>query len=136
VSRFNAFQRAMARVLAAMMVVVGLMSATAQAAMVTTGDMVVTKSLEQTRNQVMSILDQKEAQDTLVKLGVSRADVEERINSMTADELQAFSKQVEDMQAGGSVLGIILTIILILLILDLLGATNVFPAIKPINSGK
>jgi len=126
----------MARVLAAMMVVVGLMSATAQAAMVTTGDMVVTKSLEQTRNQVMSILDQKEAQDTLVKLGVSRADVEERINSMTADELQAFSKQVEDMQAGGSVLGIILTIILILLILDLLGATNVFPAIKPINSGK
>jgi len=126
----------MARVLAAMMVVVGLMSATAQAAMVTTGDMVATKSLEQTRTQVMSILDQKEAQDTLVKLGVSRADVEERINSMTADELQAFSKQVEDMQAGGSVLGIILTIILILLILDLLGATNVFPAIKPINSGK
>ena len=35
--------------------------------------------------------------------------------------------------AGGSVVGVILAVILILVLLDLLGATDVFPVIDPIG---
>ena len=56
---------------------------------------------------------------------------------MTADELQAFNQQVADMQAGGdSLLGVVVWVFVVLIVLDLLGTTNIFPAIKPINTGQ
>ncbi|MBA56723.1 MAG: hypothetical protein CMK89_19895 [Pseudomonadales bacterium] len=120
--------------MAVMMVVIGLMSASAQAAMVTTGDVISTASQQETRAQVLAILDQDEARDALLSLGVAPADVEQRVQDMTTAELQAFSKQVEEMQAGGSAVGVIILIFVILIVLDLLGTTNIFPVIKPINT--
>lgn len=133
-NRFSVLHRAFARIMAVMMVVIGLMSASAQAAMVTTGDVISTASQQETRAQVLAILDQDEARDALLSLGVAPADVEQRVQDMTTAELQAFSKQVEEMQAGGSAVGVIILIFVILIVLDLLGTTNIFPVIKPINT--
>lgn len=133
-NRFSVLHRTFARIMAVMMVVIGLMSASAQAAMVTTGDVISTASQQETRAQVLAILDQDEARDALLSLGVAPADVEQRVQDMTTAELQAFSKQVEEMQAGGSAVGVIILIFVILIVLDLLGTTNIFPVIKPINT--
>ena len=43
------------------------------------------------------------------------------------------AKKAEELPAGQGVVGVILAIILILVLLDLLGATDVFPVIDPIN---
>ena len=133
-NRSNVLHRIVTRLMVPMMVVVGLMSATAQAAMVTTGDMVADSARQQTQAQVLAILDQQDARELLLELGVSPTDIERRVHSMTADELQAFSQQVEEMQAGGSAVGVIVLVFVILILLDLLGTTNIFPAIKPINT--
>lgn len=133
-NRSSTLHRTLARMMAAMMVVISLMSATAQAAMVSTGDIISSASEQETRAQVLAILDQDEARDTLLSLGVAPADVEQRVQDMTSAELQAFSKQVEEMQAGGSAVGVIILIFVILIVLDLLGTTNIFPVIKPINT--
>ncbi|MEE2733025.1 MAG: PA2779 family protein [Pseudomonadota bacterium] len=130
----NLKRRILARLMAALMVVVSLMSASAQAAMVTTGELATHTTQQQTQAQVLALLSQAEARDTLLNLGVDPADVEQRVQAMTPAELQAFSAQVEDMQAGGSAVGVIVLVFVILIVLDLLGTTNIFPAIKPINT--
>lgn len=135
-SRFNAFQRMTARLLAAIMMVTGLLSATAQAAMVSTQELVASEAQQMTRTQVLSILDKEEARNTLLNLGVNPAEVEARIDNMSAAELQAFSEQVSTMQAGGSVVGAVVLVFVILIVLDLLGTTNIFPAIKPISPAR
>ena len=133
-NRSSTLHRTLARTMAAMMVVIGLMSASAQAAMVSTGDIISSASEQETRAQVLAILDQDQARDALLSLGVAPADVEQRVQDMTSAELQAFSQQVEEMQAGGSAVGVIILIFVILIVLDLLGTTNIFPVIKPINT--
>ncbi len=135
-NRSKALHRATARLMAAMMIVVGLLSTTAQAAMVSTDTIVASTSQQETRQQVMAILDQEEARDTLLSLGVEPAEVEQRVQNMSTAELQAFSQQVEDMQAGGSVVGAVVLIFVILIVLDLLGTTNIFPAIDPISPSR
>lgn len=134
-SRFTALQRTTARLLAATMIVTGLLSATAQAAMVSTHELVNSEAQQMTRTQVLSILDKEEARNTLLNLGVNPTEVEARIDNMSAEELQAFSEQVNTMQAGGGVVGAVVLVFVILIVLDLLGTTNIFPAIKPINTG-
>ncbi len=134
-SRFTALQRTTARLLAVTMMITGLLSATAQAAMVSTHELVNSEAQQMTRTQVLSILDKEEARNTLLNLGVNPAEVEARIDNMSAEELQAFSEQVNTMQAGGGVVGVVVLVFVILIVLDLLGTTNIFPAIKPINTG-
>lgn len=133
-SQTKTLQQCVARLLAVMMVVVSTLSATAQAAMIPTQDLITTETQASSRAQVLAILDQEEARDTLLTLGVNPADVEQRVAEMTAEELQAFNAQVEDMQAGGSVVGFVVLIFVVLIVLDLLGTTNIFPAIKPVNT--
>lgn len=135
-SRFNPFQKMVARILSAMMIVSGLLSVTAQAAMVSTQDLVATEAQQLDRTQVLALLDKTEARAALLDLGVNPADVEARVNQMSADELQAFSQQVEQMQAGGSAVGVVVLVFVILIVLDLLGTTNIFPAIKPISPNR
>ena len=133
-TRSNPLHRTVARLMSAMMVIIGFLSASAQAAMVNTGDVVAAASQQATQAQVLAVLDQDEARNTLLSLGVDPADVEQRVHDMSPSELQAFSQQVDEMQAGGSAVGVIILVFVILIVLDLLGTTNIFPVIKPINT--
>lgn len=132
-SQSKTLQQNVARLLAMLMVVVSTLSTTAQAAMIPTQDLVTSESRESTRAQVLAILDQEQARDAMLTLGVDPADVEQRVGEMSTEELQAFNAQVEDMQAGGSVVGFVVLVFVVLIVLDLLGTTNIFPAIKPVN---
>ena len=78
--------------------------------------------------QVCTPMDEERAVETL---GVDPALVQARIQNMTAEELQAFNDQVNEMEAGGSALGVIVLVLLLLILLDLLGVTDVFPGIHP-----
>lgn len=132
---FNNTQKILARLLAAMMIFISVQSATVHAAMITTGELVASETQELSRNQVLAVLDKQEAIDTMASLGIDAETVQQRVNNMTADELQAFNQQVADMQAGGSsLLGVVVLVFVVLIVLDLLGTTNVFPAIKQIEN--
>jgi|GEM_PF-88720 len=135
VSRFSSTQRNMARLLITMMVLIGFTHSTAQAAFVSTGQIVDQQLLSHDRQQLISRLSEPQAVETMTRMGVDPAVVQSRVDSMTAEELTAFNQQVEDMQAGGSsVVGVVILVFVVLVVLDLLGTTNIFPAIKPINT--
>ena len=134
---FTTTQKHLARILAALMLFVGVQSATVQAAMISTSDVIAKQTEQLNRAQVLELLNKQEAIDALTAMGIDPNTVEQRVNSMTADELQAFNQQVADMQAGGdSLLGVVVLVFVVLIVLDLLGTTNIFPAIKPINTGQ
>jgi|SRR5690554_1372057 len=128
------FRRVIASLLAMAMFSLGFQGSIAQAAMVSTGDFMQQQQADYDREQILHILSQDSTRDTLLSLGVSPEDVERRVNNMTAEELAQFNAQAEQLPAGGaSIFGVVIFVLLLLIVLDLLGATDIFPAIRPIQ---
>jgi hypothetical protein len=72
-------------------------------------------------------------QQQLVELGVNPDAAKARVAAMTDAEIAQLNQSLADMPAGGSVLGVLLIIFLVFVITDVLGATDIFPFIKPIR---
>lgn len=109
-------------------------SSVAQAAVVSTKQLIQHEQHAYDRQQIQSLLQRDQAIKSMQSLGLDPKQVQERVAQMTDEELQTFNAQVTDMQAGGSgIVGLIVFVLLLLILLDLLGATDVFPAIRPIN---
>jgi uncharacterized protein YllA (UPF0747 family) len=85
---------------------------------------------QQQRDDVRESLARQDMRAALLEYGVDTADVEKRLDNLSASELAQIQGQLADLPAGGNgAVGVILAVILILVLLDLLGATNVFPRI-------
>jgi len=103
----------------------------AQAAMIG-NDQIVNQCLShQTRDGLQQLFEQETAQQQLQAWGVNPDQIKSRIDSLTDAELARINQQVNDIQAGGDVLGILLVIFLVFVITDIIGATDVFPFINP-----
>jgi hypothetical protein len=103
----------------------------AQAAMIG-NDQIVNQGLShQTRDGLQQLFEQETAQQQLQAWGVNPDQIKSRIDSLTDAELARINQQVNDIQAGGDVLGILLVIFLVFVITDIIGATDVFPFINP-----
>ena len=111
----------------------GLFVPAAHAAMVTTDGMVASEQRAATERKVMRLMNHEAAAKVLAKNGVTPGDVEKRLGRLSDRGLNQLAQKAEQMPAGGSVVGVILAVILILILLDLLGATDVFPVIDPIG---
>lgn len=105
----------------------------AQAAMVGNDAVIQQQDRAELKAKVMQVMDHKAAAQTLEKYGVDKEQVSQRLDRLTDQELQQLAQKADELPAGQSVLGAVLLIILILILLDLLGATNIFPAIHPVN---
>ncbi len=127
-SRFGTY------VLALTLLFTSFQSSLVSAAMVSSADLVNQELQLQKRADIKAYLTRDDAQNALLTLGVSPDQVHDRVQNMTDSELQAFQQQLESQQAGGSsVLGVIVVVFFLLIVLDLLGTTDIFPAVKPIN---
>lgn len=78
---------------------------------------------------VQALLAQQSVQDQMISLGVDPADAQQRVASLTDEQLMQIQGQLEDLPAGGGVLVIIGAVFLVLLILELVGVINIFNAI-------
>ena len=85
------------------------------------------------KQQLIDMVSRADVQEKLVSLGVSQNDAISRINGMTNSEISQLNSQLNDAPAGG-VVGAVLTVLAIIAILDLVGVTDVYPFIRPINS--
>jgi hypothetical protein len=64
---------------------------------------------------------------------INPADIESRVNMMTAEEIEMLNRHMDELAVGGDVLGVILIIFIVFVITDVIGATDIFPFIKPVN---
>lgn len=85
--------------------------------------------LQMKRDEVRTFMARDDVRAAMLEYGVNPADVDARIANMTEAELLRIQHQLDQLPAGGDggVLGAILIVILIFVLLDVLGATDVFP---------
>ena len=104
-----------------------------QAAMTATHEVIAQEQLSVDREQLKAMLDDAAVQDKLASMGVSPEQVEQRINSLTGEELAHFNAQLDEAPAGAGVVGIIVLFLVIFIITDMLCATNIFRFVNCIN---
>lgn len=79
-----------------------------------------------TQIQVIETYMASEAvQSQMETLGVSSEMAAERVASMTDAQLQQMVSGIESMPAGGDGLGVLVTVLVILLLLEILGVINI-----------
>ncbi|MCG8911254.1 PA2779 family protein [Pseudomonas sp. DP-17] len=101
----------------------------AQAAMVGTGEVLQAQQQQVDREQLLKMLDDQGVQKKLQSMGVERSKVEQRIRSLSNEELAQFNQQLDQAPAGG-IIGIILLFLLIFVITDLLCITHIFTFVR------
>lgn len=100
------------------------------AGMVGTQQLAVQSEVEQQRDEVRTLLARDEVRAALLAYGVDSDAADARVDNLNSAELQQIHQQLAQLPAGAdSGLGIVLGIIFIFIVLDLLGATDVFPRI-------
>jgi hypothetical protein len=117
------------------LVVLGLLALSlhlpaAHAGMVGTEAVVNAAQAQQDRERLHSALSRDDVQAQLLARGVDPAQVQARVDSLTDEEMQTLATNMDQLPAGGSVVGALVLIFLVLLVTDLLGLTNVFPFVK------
>lgn len=98
--------------------------------LVTTEEVVRDTPIQQ---RVAELLARDDVRAALVERGVDPAQVQARVDALTADEAQQLADRLDQLPAGGDVLGVLFAVFLILLITDILGLTRVFPFTRPVR---
>jgi len=101
----------------------------ANAGIVTTADSLQTSERQERLASVRSAIDRADVAERLAAFGVAPEMVDARLDGLTDSELAELRVAIVDANAGGDALGIIGAVFLVLLILELVGVTNVFNAI-------
>lgn len=101
----------------------------APAGMIGTAQMLENEARTESLTRIEMLLARDDVGQQLVTLGVEPALVLERLNAMTTEELLALEHRFDEQVAGGDAIAIIGTVFLVLLILELVGVTDIFKSI-------
>lgn len=113
--------------------VLSLSLGTSQAAMVSNQQIIYAAEQTDARQSLLQTLKREQVQQQLLNLGVSPADVEARVQHMSYAEITQLNQQIDELPAGSGVLGAVVFIFLVFVVTDVIGATDVFPFIRPVN---
>jgi hypothetical protein len=126
--------RAIAVGMAIVMLITSLPFNFAQAAMVTTDQVVAQSELASDRERVMRFMAREDVRQQLVALGIDPDEAAQRSSALSDDEVRQIAGKLDELPAGEGAVGVlvaaILILLLVLIITDLIGATDVFPFIK------
>ena len=131
---FRQLRRGVALVLAVTMLVISMPLGVANAALVSTEQVLAPGDGAAERARVLAFLDRAEVREQIVALGVDPNEAAARVRALSDAQVREIAGQLDQLPAGqsavGAVVGAILIIFLVLLVTDLLGLTNVFPFVN------
>jgi hypothetical protein len=131
---FRQVRRGVALVLAVMMFLISMPLGVAQAALVSTEQVLAAGHGATDRARVLAFLGRAEIREQIAALGVDPNEAAARVAALSDAQVREIAGQLDQLPAGqgavGVVVGAILIIFLVLLVTDLLGLTNVFPFVK------
>lgn len=112
------------------MVLAGFLSAAltapAQAAMLSTQQLATHAQRAEQAARVQGFVQRADVAAEFERLGVAPEQVQERLASLTDAELQQLVLNIDQQPAGGDALAVLGIVFLVLLVLELVGVTNVF----------
>lgn len=106
---------------------------TSQAAMVSNQQIIYAAEQTDARQSLLQTLKRDEVQQQLLSLGVSPEDVEARVQHMSDAEISQLKQKIDELPAGSGVLGAVVFIFVVFVVTDVIGATDIFPFIHPVN---
>lgn len=116
------------RVLSIALVTAGFTQAS-WAGMVGTDYIVEANAREASLARVEALLASDDVATQLQSLGVDKAVIQDRLQGLTNTELASLAGQIDQQVAGGDALALIGAVFLVLLILELVGVTDIFKSI-------
>jgi len=102
----------------------------ANAAIVSTSDLLIEEQSTFDRQSLLKSFDRKEVQTVLVSKGVDVEMAKLRVASMTNEEVRLLNAKIDQLPAGSGIHGTIGFILVVLLITDLIGVTDVYSFIN------
>jgi hypothetical protein len=105
----------------------------ASAQIVSTEEITASQQSAALKDQVRGLLERADVKEALQKHGVDSSQVQSRVDALTDAEASQLAQQLEQMPAGGDILGILFAVFIILLITDILGLTKVFPFTRSVR---
>ena len=85
------------------------------------------------RDKVRTFIDRQEVRGKLQTLGVDGDSARARVDALTDQEARDLAARIDQLPAGGDVLGLIFTVFIVLLVTDILGLTKVFPFTRSVR---
>jgi hypothetical protein len=123
----NKFNISLASITMALVFVIGMPQA-ANAGMIGTQNLLPHSLTQQDQKQA-----RQSFQKQLVDLGVEPEMAKARIASLSDQQIADISSQLTELPAGADAGGVLLTIFIVFVITDVIGATDVFPFIHPVK---
>ena len=77
-------------------------------------------------DRIQELLAREDVAEQLVLRGVDPVDASERVAALTQEELASLAGQIDNLPAGSDAIAVIGVVFLVLLILELVGVTNIF----------
>lgn len=106
------------------------LQSTVHAAIVSTSELVAEEQSYMDRKYLLKSLDREEVQATLVSQGVDLKMAKLRVASMTDTEVRTLNAKMDNLPAASGVAGTVVFILIVLLVTDLIGVTDVYPFIN------
>lgn len=110
-----------------------LVATTAHAGLIGTDALVQDQQVQAQRAELIAMMEREQVREQLVEMGVDPVAAKQRVAQLNDAEINTLHQQVADLPAGGDVLGILLVIFLVFVVTDVIGATDIFPFIHPVN---
>lgn len=114
--------------LMAQFIAIGFMQS-ASAAIISTQSALAAQERQERVSAIQHQLAREDVQQQMMALGVDPEMAQERVASLTEAELQQLQQHLDKLPAGGSLVGVIGVVFVVLLILELVGVTDVFTSL-------
>lgn len=88
------------------------------------------------RVQLAGVVQRADVQARLQAMGVDPREVEARVAALSDEEAAQLAARLEELPAGGDVLGVIAFVFLVLLFTDIMGWTKIFPFTRQAQTSK
>ena len=112
----------------------------AQAAMVPTDQVIEQSSAAKDRERVQSFLAREDVQQQMEALGVDSENAAARVAGLSDAEVQKIANKLDELPAGqdavGTILGVLIIILVVLLVTDILCFTSFYPFTKCMTSSR
>lgn len=101
----------------------------AAADVVTTEQLLAESRVQQQQAEVSAFLARDGVREQLMAHGVDAGNAMERVNALSARELSMLHARIDQLPAGEGVLETVLFLLVIFMLLDIAGVTDIFPGL-------
>jgi hypothetical protein len=127
------FMRVMSRVLIVSTLTMSLWAPASQAALISSEEVIANHSNQADRERIRSLFDRADVREQLQAKGVSAEAAKARVDALSDEEVASISGKLDNVPAGGDIIGTVVFIFLVLLITDILGLTKIFPFTRSVR---